>query len=51
MKNSETKPRGIESRSLWLWVLLAFVILISAWTTLIIIASNNQPELIEIQQP
>ena len=40
-----------SSRSLWLWVILAFVVLVGAWTTLIIIAANNQPELVEIQQP
>jgi len=32
----------------WLWVILAFVILISAWTAFITIAVNNQPELIDI---
>jgi len=40
-----------KARSLWLWVVLAFVILISAWTTLIIIAARNQPELVEIETP
>ncbi|MFO7723966.1 MAG: hypothetical protein R6V45_00335 [Oceanipulchritudo sp.] len=38
-------------RALWIWVILAFVILISAWTTLILIAVQNQPERIEIQEP
>jgi hypothetical protein len=45
------KKTASNSRTLWIWVILAFVILISAWTTLIIIASKNQPELIEIQEP
>jgi len=40
-----------SGKSLWLWVILAFAILISAWTTLIIIAAKNQPEKIEIQAP
>jgi hypothetical protein len=40
-----------SGKSLWLWVILAFAILISAWTTLIIIATKNQPEKIEIQAP
>ncbi|HKJ91450.1 MAG TPA: hypothetical protein VJ960_09985 [Oceanipulchritudo sp.] len=44
------KGKG-SSRVLWVWVVLAFVILISAWTTLIIIAVRNQPERIEIQEP
>jgi hypothetical protein len=45
------KKTASNARSLWIWVVLAFVILISAWTALIIIASKNQPELIEIQEP
>lgn len=45
-----SKPRG-NARSLWFWVILAFVILISAWSLLIVIASRNQPEVIEIQEP
>lgn len=45
------KKKASNARSLWIWVVLAFVILISAWTVLIIIASKNQPELIEIQEP
>jgi len=40
-----------RSRSLWVWVVLAFVILISAWTTLIIVAAGNQPEIVEIETP
>lgn len=32
----------------WLWVILAFIILIGAWTAFITIAVNNQPELIDI---
>jgi flagellar basal body-associated protein FliL len=45
------EKKASNGRTLWIWVILAFVILISAWTALIIIASKNQPELIEIQQP
>jgi len=40
-----------KSLSLWLWVLLAFLLLIGAWTTLIIIAKRNQPQRIEIDSP
>jgi len=49
MRESQNKKAG--SRSLWIWVILAFVLLISAWTSLIIIAAKNQPEVIEIQEP
>ncbi|NDV60862.1 hypothetical protein G0Q06_00180 [Puniceicoccales bacterium CK1056] len=49
MQEAHKKKAG--SRSLWVWVILAFVILISAWTCLIIVASKNQPEVIEIQEP
>lgn len=45
------KKTPSNARSLWIWVILAFVILISAWTALILIAAKNQPELIEIQEP
>ena len=40
-----------KSRSLWLWVLAAFLLLIGAWTTLIIIAKRNQPQKIELETP
>lgn len=35
-------------RTLWIWVILAFLFLILAWTGLILVATKNQPELIEI---
>lgn len=50
MKENGTGSRK-SSRILWLWVILAFLLLISAWTALILIAAANQPELIEIQKP
>jgi cytochrome c-type biogenesis protein CcmH/NrfF len=43
------KPRS--ALVLWLWVILAFLILIGAWTTLITIAKRNQPQKIELEQP
>lgn len=49
MKLSEKKDRKPGARSLWVWVIIAFLVLISAWTTLIIIAANNQPEMVEIE--
>jgi hypothetical protein len=38
-------------RTLWIWVILAFLVLISAWTGLVVTAIRNQPEVIEIHQP
>ncbi len=32
----------------WLWVVVAFILLIAAWTTLITISVKNQPEMVEI---
>lgn len=49
MKEDSKKTSG--GKVLWLWVIMAFAILIAAWTALIIIAERNQPELIEIQEP
>jgi len=43
------KEPGKGALSLWVWVVIAFLVLISAWTTLIIIAANNQPEMVEIE--
>lgn len=40
-----------SARSLWLWVVMAFVVLVAAWAGLIYIATTNQPELIEIETP
>jgi len=48
-----TAPAKVEKsgfRVLWVWVVLAFVVLITAWTALIIIAVNNKPEIIEIEE-
>lgn len=40
-------PRLFHNR-LWLLVTLAFLALIAAWTTLIIVAQRNQPEPVPI---
>ena len=40
-----TPNRG--ARSLWLWVILAFVLLITAWALLIWIAGKNAPETVD----
>ncbi len=45
-----TKTRRNPFKSLWFWVVLAFVLLISAWSTLIYVAANNRPEVIELEQ-
>jgi hypothetical protein len=34
----------------WLLVVLAFIILIGAWTALILIAGRNKPEPVEIKK-
>lgn len=49
MEQVTTKRPGKGTRNLWFWVILAFLILITAWSTLIVIAARNQPELIEIE--
>lgn len=33
---------------LWLFVIAAFLLLIAAWTTLIVVASRNSPETIPV---
>lgn len=33
----------------WLWVVLAFVVLLSAWSVLFYIALNNQPEVVPLK--
>ena len=48
INQSEKKRSG---RSLWIWVLLAFLVLVSAWVALIVIATKNQPEIIEVDTP
>jgi 4-amino-4-deoxy-L-arabinose transferase-like glycosyltransferase len=49
MKANSDNGRHSSARSLWLWVILAFVVLISAWAALITIATRNQPEVVEIE--
>lgn len=41
-------PGCIASRP-WLWVVLAFVVLLSAWSVLFYIALNNQPEVVPLK--
>lgn len=46
---SKNEPTGFLARRPWLWVVLAFAILLSAWSTLFYIALNNQPETVPLQ--
>lgn len=43
----EVRKPHPAARSLWLWVVAAFVALIAAWIILIIVAVDNQPEPIQ----
>jgi len=38
-------------RSMWFWLFVAFVVLIGAWTALIVTAISHEPERIEIPPP
>ena len=49
-QTTETNPPEIKI-PLWAPVTLAFILLIIAWTTLIIIAKNNPAEFIQPEQP
>ncbi len=46
---SETAGTGFIASRPWLWVVLAFVVLLSAWGTLFYIALNNQPEVVPLK--
>ena len=41
--------RSSPVRSLWFWVVLAFLVLIGAWAAMITIAVKNAPEKIETE--
>jgi hypothetical protein len=38
------------SRNPWIYVVLAFVLLIGAWSTLISIAAKHSPQVIEVRK-
>jgi uncharacterized membrane protein YdbT with pleckstrin-like domain len=46
----EKRPNFLN-RHPWLYVVLAFLVLIAAWGTLIVITMKNQPETIEVTAP
>ena len=47
---SKSEAGGFIARRPWLWVVLAFVVLISAWSVLFYIAIKNQPEVVPLKQ-
>jgi hypothetical protein len=49
VSTQQTDGKKSGARSLWIWVVLAFVLLISAWGGLILIANQHHPDLIEAQ--
>ena len=46
----EKRPNFLN-RHPWLYVVLAFLVLICAWATLFTITMNNQPEVIRVPAP
>jgi len=47
----KTEVRKKNRVNPWLFLIAAFLLLISAWTTLIVIAIRHSPERISIVQP
>jgi len=45
------QPPRSSARSLWLWVIVAFLVLMGAWAVLISIALKHRPQRIEIEAP
>jgi hypothetical protein len=46
MNTTDARP-GFFVRHPWLFVVFAFLLLISAWSTLIVVAMKNSPQTIE----
>lgn len=46
---SKSETLGFIASRPWLWVVLAFVMLLSAWSVLFYIALNNQPEIVPLK--
>lgn len=44
------KTADFLARHPWIYVLLAFVLLITAWSTLITIAAKHSPQVIEVKR-
>jgi hypothetical protein len=47
--NQEPRP-GFFVRHPWIFVVLAFALLIGAWTALITVASKHAPQVIEVER-
>lgn len=45
-----TARRRSLLQSLWFWVVLAFLILIGSWSTIIVLAVKNKPGAIELER-
>ena len=50
MNTTTQEPPSFLDRHPWIYVVLAFALLISAWSALITLAVKNSPERIEIMQ-
>lgn len=50
MNPSSQENASFLNRHPWIYVVLAFVLLISAWSALITLAVKNSPERIEVMQ-
>lgn len=42
---------GFFARRPWLWVVIIFLLLIAAWTFLIVTAVKNRPQKVPLDQP
>ncbi|MDX2111595.1 MAG: hypothetical protein SFY80_15295 [Verrucomicrobiota bacterium] len=48
---TDTSGDGLFHRKPWLLVVVAFIVLISAWSVLYWVASTNKPALIDTKTP
>ncbi|MBC2594790.1 hypothetical protein H5P28_11015 [Ruficoccus amylovorans] len=46
----DSPSRRCFFKTLWFWVVLAFILLIAAWTTIIMIAVKNGPAAVDLEQ-
>lgn len=47
---AESPRRRCFFKTLWFWVVLAFILLIAAWTSIIMIAVKNGPAAVDLEQ-
>lgn len=50
MEPDEPRPSFL-ARNAWLWIVLAFLVLIAAWSVMISAAARNRPERIKVPEP